>query len=69
MAGSSGNGTPPFTRPRVIGALLLLGTACVLAIFDAIPAFDYTLDNVTFLLMLGTGSVLLGVEAFRKFVG
>lgn len=69
MAGSNGNGTPPFTKPRVTGALLLLGTACLLAILDAIPWFNYTLDNVTFLLMLGTGSVLLGVEAFRKFVG
>ena len=69
MAASNGNGTPPFIRPRVIGALLLLGTACFLAVLDAIPAFNYQLDNVTFLLMLGTGSVLLGVEAFRKFVG
>lgn len=68
MASTNGNGTPPFQKPRVIGALLLLGTACLLAILDALP-IDYTLDNVTFLLMLGTGSVLLGVEAFRKFVG
>ena len=69
MAGSNGDGTPPFVKPRVWGALLLIGTACLLAVIDAIPWFDYELDNVTFLLMLGTGSVLLGVEAFRKFVG
>jgi len=68
MAGSNGDGTPPFVKPRVWGALLLIGTACLLAVLDALP-INYTLDNVTFLLMLGTGSVLLGVEAFRKFVG
>lgn len=67
MAGN-GNGTPPFARPRVIGALLLLGTACILAILDALP-IDYELDNVTFFLMLGTGSVLLGVEAIRRITG
>ena len=69
MAGSNGDGTTPFTRPRIVIGFMLFATACLLAIIDAIPWFSYQLDNVTFLLMLGTGSVLLGVEAFRKFVG
>lgn len=69
MAGSDGNGTTPFTKPRIVIGFMLFGTACILAIIDAIPWFSYDLDNVTFLLILGTGSVLLGVEAFRKFVG
>ena len=69
MASGDDNGTSPFIKARIGAGILMFSTACILAIFDAIPFFDYTLDNVAFLLILGTGSVLLGVEAFRKFVG
>lgn len=69
MAPSNGNGSPPFTRERRIVGVLMLATVSLLAILDAVPAINYTPDNVLMLLLAGTGSVLLGVEAFRKLVG
>ena len=57
-----------FNRPRTIGGLLLIATAAVLVLVDAF-SHDYTTDGITLALLLGTGSVLLGVEGIRRYIG
>jgi hypothetical protein len=58
----------PFNRPRTAGGLLLLGAAALLVLIDAFSV-DYQPDTVIVALLLGTGSVLLGVEGIRRIVG
>lgn len=57
-----------YGRARVIAGLLLIGLVAVLAVFDA-ASVAYNLDSIQLGLMLGTGLVLLGVEAGRKLLG
>lgn len=47
---------------------MLIGAAIILMLIDSLSR-DYSLDSIQLGLMLGTGSVLLGVEAIRKVVG
>ena len=56
-----------FNRPRTIGGLLLIATAAVLVLVDAF-SLDYSADGITLALLLGTGSVLLGVEGIRRYI-
>ena len=66
--GSSNGGPPYYGRARIAGGLALIGLVIVLTIFDAIRT-DYQVDSIQLGLLLGTGLVLLGVEAGRKLLG
>lgn len=57
-----------FNRPRTIGGLLLLATGAVLVLVDAF-SLDYAADTIHLGLLFGTGSVLLGVETVRRYIG
>lgn len=59
---------PPFSRPRWIGGLALLGLVIVLMVIDAVRP-DFTIDSIQLGLLLGTALLLLGVEAGRKLLG
>ena len=63
MAGT--DGTPPYSRARAAGGLFLFLIVGVLAVIDAMSA-AYVLELGPMALMLGTGTVLLGVEGIRK---
>lgn len=47
---------------------MLIGLVVLLTTFDAISR-DYSVDSIQLGLLLGTGLVLLGVEAGRKLLG
>jgi len=57
-----------YGRARVAGGLLLIGLSVMLTLVDAFSA-DYSVDSIQLGLILGTGLVLLGVEAGRKLLG
>lgn len=61
-------GTPYYGRARIIGGLILIGLAAVLMIADAISD-KYNVPDIQLGLILGTGMVLLGVEAGRYLIG
>jgi hypothetical protein len=67
MTGGS-DGPYNFGRARVTGGLLLIGLVVALALIDAV-SLDYSVDSIQLGLLLGTGLVLLGVEAGRKLLG
>lgn len=58
----------PFNRPRTFGGLLLLATGALLLIVDAFSR-EYAADTIHLGLVFGTGSVLLGVEGIRRYLG
>lgn len=65
MAGN-GNGTPPpYSKARAAGGLFLFVTVGVLSVIDSMRN-DYILELGPMALMLGTGTVLLGVEGLRQ---
>ncbi len=67
--GSDGNGASySFGRARVAGGLVLIFAAVALALIDAVSV-DYTVEPIQTGLFLGTGAVLLGVEAVKKVIG
>lgn len=68
MTGSSDGPRPWAAIARQALAALCLGGAVFLMILDAIRA-DYSADTIQLGLLLGTGLVLLGVEAGRKLIG
>ncbi len=60
-AGDGSGGTYNYGRARVAGGLALIFVVVVLAIIDA--AFEsYQLEPILAGLLVGTGSVLLGVD-------
>jgi hypothetical protein len=59
---------PYYGRARIAAGLMLIGLVIVLALIDAL-SFDYSVDSIQLGLLLGTGLVLLGVEAGRKLLG
>lgn len=59
------DGRPYYGRARIAGASLLFATAGILSLLDVFRA-DYALDSIQLGLLLGTASVLLGVEAILK---
>lgn len=66
MAGAErGN---PYGKARNIGGLTLIFLVVVLALLDVVSA-DYSIDSIQLGLLLGTGLVLLGVEAGRRLLG
>jgi hypothetical protein len=68
MSGGGDWERPYYGRARIAGGLMLIGAAILLMLIDSLSR-DYSLDSIQLGLMLGTGSVLLGVEAIRKVVG
>ena len=54
-----------YGRARVAAGLALIGLVIVLTVFDA-ASTSYQLDSIQLGLLLGTGLVLLGVEAGRR---
>jgi len=62
------DGSPYYGKPRTIGGLVLIGLVVVLTILDARDP-TYSFDSIQLGIILGTGLVLLGVEAGRKLLG
>jgi hypothetical protein len=62
------DGRPYYGRARIAGALLLYAVAGIVVLIDAFRA-DYAADSIQLGLLLGTASVLLGVEAILKRLG
>ena len=67
MTGGPDGGAPYYGRARIAGGLALIFGAIVLLLVDALSR-DYSVDSIVLGLILGTGVVLLGVEAGRKFL-
>lgn len=68
MTGGPEGGQPYYGRARIAGGLALIFLVIGLALIDSLRA-DYTLDSIQLGLFLGTGLVLLGVEAGRRLLG
>lgn len=54
-----------YARARIAGALLLIGVVCVLAVIDSLNT-AFTMDPIELGLLVGTASILLGVEALDR---
>lgn len=61
MTGNGNGGSPYYGRARIVGGLLLLALAAFLLTVDALRS-DYSVPDSQLGLILGTGTVLLGVE-------
>lgn len=59
---------PYYGRARTYSAYVLYGIAGFLMVLDAFRT-DYAVDSIQLGLLLGTATVLLGVEAIRKALG
>lgn len=68
MTGGTSDERPYYGRARIAGGLMLIGLVIVLALIDAVSD-TYSVDSIQLGLLLGTGLVLLGVEAGRKLLG
>lgn len=69
MSTGAGSGGPPYYgRARIAGGLVLIFLVVALTLLDAFRN-DYQVDSIQLGLLLGTGLVLLGVEAGRKLLG
>ena len=55
----------PYSRARAAGGLFLFLLVGILATIDALSS-EYAFELGPMALMLGTGTVLLGVEGIRK---
>ena len=69
MTGGPDHDPRPYYGPtRVAAALILVGLAAILMVLDAL-SLDYAVDSAQLGLILGTGSVLLAVEAGNRLLG
>ena len=69
MSIGDGNGGPyNYGRARVAAGLALMALVVALMLFDAASP-EYHVDSIQLGLILGTGLVLLGVEAGRRLLG
>jgi hypothetical protein len=59
---------PYYGRARIAGGLALIGVVIAIVLLDAMRS-DFTTDSIQLGLLLGTGLLLLGVEAGRKLLG
>ena len=66
--GGDDNGRYEYGRARVAGGLALIFLVILLTLIDA-ASVDYSVDSIQLGLLLGTGLVLLGVEAGRRLLG
>jgi hypothetical protein len=57
-----------FGRARSVGGLAIIVLVGVLAVIDA-ASESYSIDTIQLGLLLGTGLLLLGIEAGRKLLG
>lgn len=64
MAGGNDPGAIDLSKPRVVAGLALIGAAIVLTFVDAYSV-DFKMDPIELGLMLGSGMLLLGVEAAK----
>lgn len=60
------DGAPYYGRARIAGGLALIFASIILLLVDALST-EYSVDSIVLGLVLGTGIVLLGVEAGLKF--
>lgn len=67
MTGSDDRDKPYYGRARIVAGLGCFALAAFLMVIDAFTEFD--LDIARLGLILGTGTLVLGVEGLRKFVG
>jgi hypothetical protein len=67
VTGGTDGGAPYYGRARIAGGLALIFAAITLLVVDALSR-DYSVDSIVLGLVLGTGIVLLGVEAGRKLI-
>ena len=67
MTGSDDRDKPYYGRARIIAGLGCFALAAVLLVIDAFSMFE--LDLARLALILGTGTLVLGVEGFRKYIG
>ena len=67
MAGGNGTESSPYVKARIVGGLALILGVILLTLIDA-WSDKYTFEIGPMFLMLGTGSVLLGVEAIRRII-
>ena len=69
MSSGNGNGNGyNYGRARVAGGMALILLVVALMLFDA-ASVEYRVDSIQLGLLLGTGLVLLGVEAGRRLLG
>ena len=66
MAGNSSDQSP-YVKARIIAGLVLIFGVLFLALIDAMSD-TYSFELGPMGLMLGTGTILLGVEAVRKII-
>lgn len=55
----------PYSRARIVGALALIALVCLLGVFDAVQP-DFELQPLQLGLLVGSASLLLGVEAIVR---
>jgi len=66
--GAGNGGSTPFRRERALAGLALIALVIVLGLIDAVsPGFQ--VDPIELALLLGSGLVLLGVEAGNRLIG
>lgn len=65
--GGPDNGRPYFGPARTVGGLALLFAAIILSLADVVSD-KYEVDSIVLGLLLGTGVVLLGVEAGARLL-
>lgn len=66
MAGNASDPSP-YVKARIVAGLVLIFGVLLLAFVDAISD-TYSFELGPMGLMLGTGTILLGVEAVRKII-
>ena len=66
MAGSGGESSP-YVKARIVAGLVLIFGVLLLALIDSVSD-TYSFELGPMGLMLGTGTILLGVEAVRKII-
>lgn len=67
MTGSDEKDKPFYGRARIVAGLGLYALAGALLVIDAFTTFDLDIGRLG--LILGTGTILLGVEGLRKVIG
>lgn len=66
MAGN-GSDPSPYVKARIVAGLVLIFGVLILSLIDSVST-DWTFEIGPMGLMLGTGTILLGVEAVRKII-
>lgn len=67
MEGGSNGGLLPPSRPRIVAGMALIFASIVLTFWDA-SSVEFKMDSVQLGLLLGSGMLLLGVEAAKRLL-